>query len=763
MKKRNFFILSLLLIFSIQVSWAQITVNIDSTHNVKCAWGHDGEIFTSTSGGTASIIEWTGPYDYTNNTLNISNLEAGTYDLMVIDTTETPHDTATVSYTITQPNEIEISETVTGETCYGSNDASITINNINNATAPYTYLWSTGATTKNLTNIHFEEGEYEVYLYLTDAKGCKTEHYIYVDSYTKWPLNADLIISNASCNDNNGSVNIENVYNGTEPYSILWSNGDTSSTGIENLIAGSYFVQITDSNGCSNRKYFNVGNTDAPSIEINTIKPCKNMSNGEITLNISGGQSPYVCLWNDSTTGTSKSGVKAGQYSVIVSDINGCVSTECFIVENAEISLYSSYIPSGCNASNGKVIIGQYPSGNYTYKWENGSTNDTLMNVAAGLYKCTVTNENGCPKEITTLIQDSTTSNYSTVWELQKKAHCGQKDGQIAISPLRKTVTWYDKSKTIIDNDSILNNVDPGTYYFQITDANGCKTISNENVPVYSTQTQPICMVTIDRATNRNIVVWDNVQTTGIDHYNVYREACNGQFIKIGDVNSSNMSVFIDSDGIPNIKGYSYKISAIDNCGFESMKSDLHKTINLRIEVDESNHTAALKWDNYIGFPTSEFKIYKNDTYHGWEVINTVSKNIHSFIDENYDWRALGYCIAVEKPDGPCYASNRATGGPYYQSVSNLEDEGIANTSNIETISQEEVKIYPIPVKELLNIQANSNINNVKIYNLSGQLIVEYNKLSSRQVSLPTKKLDSGIYFIEIETNTLIRQKFIVE
>jgi len=763
--KRQYFLLALLTIFSVQATWAAVSVQIDSTKNVTCYGGNDGAAYISPNGGTGPFsYNWSGPNGFSDTIQDITGLYAGSYSVTITDHGEEDN-TDVFSLSITEPEEFYVYTTEHDESCFGANDAFVTVDSTHNGTAPFTYQWSNGATTKNLMNIHPDDGVY-FSLQVTDANGCTAE--AWADFYEhKQAITILLNITNASCRNADGAVSIDDVYNGVEPYHFIWSTGDTSNTGLSNIPAGRYFVQATDSNGCSNRVYFQIENQGAPTIDETLLKPCKGMSNGSISLDISGGTSPYVCLWSDSTTNTTKTGLSANEYSVLVTDLNGCISSKCISLEESDYAAYPNSNSSDVGSSNGKTYIqteylwgGNAP---YTVKWSDGTTNDTLSNIPAGFYAFTVTDANGCTSENIATVSDNGGPGFTDLWNLQKNAHCGENDGVLAVSTNKNPITWYNQTGTVLSHDSILNGLAAGNYILEVSDENNAKTLYRYSVFGFYPKTQPICIVTVDSVTNKNIVVWDNIQTSGIDHYNIYKKTCQNQFSKIGTVDATEMSVFIDHLSTPGLKGYTYQITAVDECGYESERSEIHKTINLKIHVNEASQKASLEWDKYIGFPTSEYKIMRKDADAGWRVLTTVNPSTHSFTDLNYDWRVLGYCVAVERPGGACYASNRATGGPYYQSTSNLEDEGIANTTKIKTNLLSDVEIYPIPVKDQLNIKAKSNIKNVKIYNISGQLIAEYDKLSEQQVSLSTKTLDSGIYFIEIETNTLIRQKFIVE
>jgi hypothetical protein len=127
--------------------------------------------------------------------------------------------------------------------CYGYNDGSINITMISGI-SPYTYLWSTGETTSNITNL--AGGFYGVRI--IDALGCGDSLSFEItepDSIVLTETHVDL----GDSYDPIGSINLT-VSGGTEPYTFAWSNGNTNED-ISGLSAGDYTVVVTDANNCS--------------------------------------------------------------------------------------------------------------------------------------------------------------------------------------------------------------------------------------------------------------------------------------------------------------------------------------------------------------------------------------------------------------------------------------------------------------------------------------------------------------------------------
>lgn len=140
---------------------------------------------------------------------------------------------------------INLSMSTTSETCnQADGTASISASG---GSAPYSYLWSTGATTTSISGLSY--GWYTVTV--TDNAGCTNSKTKIVKRST--PISLSLSKSNPTCGNSDGSVSAS-VSGGTTPYSYQWTNGQTTQTA-SNLSPGYHGVTVTDANGCKKYKY----------------------------------------------------------------------------------------------------------------------------------------------------------------------------------------------------------------------------------------------------------------------------------------------------------------------------------------------------------------------------------------------------------------------------------------------------------------------------------------------------------------------------
>ncbi|HSZ72358.1 MAG TPA: SprB repeat-containing protein, partial [Cytophagaceae bacterium] len=329
---------------------APITTTSSIT-NVSCNGGNNGAITLS------SVAGGTGPYTFAwsngATTQNISGLTAGAYSVTITDANLC---TQIFNFTVTQPAAIAETSTITNVSCSGGNNGAITLNTVTGGTSPYTFAWSNGAITQNISGL--TAGAYSVTI--TDATATCSK--VFNFTVTAPAVIAETsTITNVSCNGgNNGAITLNTVTGGTSPYTFAWSNGATTQN-ISGLTAGPYSVTVTDATGtCS--KVFNFTVTQAAAIaETSTITnvSCNGGNNGAITLNtVTGGTSPYTFAWSNGATTQNISGLTAGPYSVTITDATATCSKvfNFTITQAAAIAETSTITNVSCNGGNNGAI-----------------------------------------------------------------------------------------------------------------------------------------------------------------------------------------------------------------------------------------------------------------------------------------------------------------------------------------------------------------------------------------------------------------------
>ncbi|KKK54542.1 hypothetical protein LCGC14_3083660, partial [marine sediment metagenome] len=314
----------------------------------------------------------------------------------------------------------------------------------------------------------------------------------------------------------------------------------------------------------------------------------------------------------------------------------------------------------------------------------------------------------------------------------------------------------------IADSDSSSE----GRYHCEIR--NACAIIQSDTVQLYLAP--QICMVTVDTATAKNMVVWEKKSTAPIESYNIYRESIvAGEYDPIGNVAVNSLSEFVDTMVNPAAQANIYKITALTSDGQES-DIDLcqpHKTMHLLTSRNLEYNVPQLDWDYYYGFDYGTFYIYRFDS--SGALFDTIAKSSSSttWLDEfAVPGAKYFYRVAVQSPQ-PCTptGSSKAGTGPYSHSLSNLDDNKLKSTVGLEEIIAGSLKIYPNPFSERTTVEfPNMQMSEYSVFvrDLSGKAVLTEVTRSNRVV-IERRDLSPGIYFIEIRGEKIYRDRLVIQ
>ena len=473
-----------------------IVINVVTLTNVNCNGDTTGAIDLSTVGGTT-------PYSFAwsngETTEDISGLVAGNYSVTVTDFNGC---TKVGTYVITQPAIIQISGTVKNVSCANASDGEVN-QSVIGGILPYTYAWSNGASTLNVSAL--SGGTYT--FTVTDGNGCTA-----TASYTvtePQPLASTITKVDVDCpGAANGSASIS-VTGGTAPYTYLWNNLTISSS-ITGLSGGKYYVIVKDKNNCELSDSVLIAEPQ-PIVITPTVTnvSCNSGNNGSVTVAVTGGTSGYTYAWSNGGSTATISNLVAGQYTLTVTDANNCTQTiSVNVTQPVVLAVSGTAVDVLCNgASNGKVDItvigGTIP---YTFAWSNGATTEDLNNVPAGAYSVTVTDFAGCiasrndtVKEPTPIVSSVTSTNVTCF---------GAKNGTASVSVSGGTAPYTYLWSTFQGSQNI-SNLNGGLYIVIITDNNGCEKRDSANIfePLPLTLTTTVNQITCFNANNGSIAV----------------------------------------------------------------------------------------------------------------------------------------------------------------------------------------------------------------------------------------------------------------
>jgi len=431
--------------------------------NVSCNTGNNGAIQLTATGGTS-------PYSYNwgggITSKDRSGLGAGTYTVTVTDANSC---TATISSTITQPSAISVTSTPTQVTCHGLSNGAITTS-VTGGVASYTYLWSNGATTANITGL--TAGTYT--LTVTDNNGCTAVHSRTINQPTL--ISISETITDATCAPgNNGAINTS-VSGGSGPYTYNWGGGITSPNRSA-LFAGTYTVTVTDATGCTVAKAITVSQLGTSMNLTSVVTPitCAGTNNGAIDVTLTGGTNPISYNWGGGITTEDRTGLAAGNYSVTVTDgLNCSVVLSQNITSPTAITITTTQTNIACFGNSTGTINASATGGTGTlnYNWGGGVTTPNRTNLSAATYSLTVSDANACTAS-TTIIINQPTAALNANTNATAVSCFGGNNGNISSSVSGGTAAYtYNWSNGTISADN--NNIVAGSYTLTVTDANGC-------------------------------------------------------------------------------------------------------------------------------------------------------------------------------------------------------------------------------------------------------------------------------------------------
>ncbi len=367
---------------SFKIAAQPIVINVQSTSD-SCTFNCNGAIdLTVTGGSQPYVYDWSNIAG-TNNPQNLTNVCVGTYTVTVTDAVGT---TKTASATINSFSTIVLSTNLVNSFCNGSTTGSINLT-VSGGFNPYSFFWSTGSTTQNISNL--AAGSYCVTV--MDGTGCTQEKCVTISNPP--PLNPSLCATNVSCNGaNNGAIDLSNS-GGTPQYTQLWSNGATTQD-LSNLSAGTYTTTITDANGCTITASATVTQPTALTLNASVTNASANGSNGAIDLTITGGTSPYFAQWSNGANSIDLQGLSSGNYCVTVTDANDCVRTACYTIQgngggpsNGPLLLNGVVTNAGCGNCNGSIQVtvtnGVPP---YTTFWLGSNTSQSSSSTSSNVF-----------------------------------------------------------------------------------------------------------------------------------------------------------------------------------------------------------------------------------------------------------------------------------------------------------------------------------------------------------------------------------------
>ncbi len=542
--------------------------------------------------------------------------------------------------------------------------------------------------------------------------------------------------------------------NGTKIGIIPYSAGETKVT----LYAESIW-------GAKNKMEFSITVTDTKEIveecpefsiteTITNIKGCPGEENGAIAINVSGGAAPYKFRWSNTQTGNEINNLAAGKYSVVVRDSLGCTEIHAYSVEGIDsIKFAPTFTPPGCGQSNGSIDVNVTGgTGECSYKWSNDSTNSSISNISAGVYTLEVVDANDCQysEAITLNSQVSPTIKIDSV----KDTKCNISNGEIHVSVSGGTPPYILEWSDGKDGEFSRTDFAVGVHNLVVTDANKCTAGLSQRIESISFLDPAIGLVSVDRVTGNNLVIWQKEETKEVDYYYIYRENLETkEFDSIDKWEYNNTSVYEDVVADASERSWRYKLQAVNECGDKSRMSKSFKTMHMDSIIVQDNGVL-LAWDDYEGelYPTyAIYRLYKNgDT----ALVARVPSHTSYYFDENPQGHITGYVVAVEMPEEFNVNDNllKAESGPFSLALSNIAEVEINTEDNTEIKNRpsvlNQISVYPTIVKDFVTVKVGDKQAQVSLYSLIGEKLYDVEVSESTVINMAS--MPCGAYTVVV-------------
>ncbi|RZL18976.1 MAG: T9SS type A sorting domain-containing protein, partial [Pedobacter sp.] len=340
----------------------------------------------------------------------------------------------------------------------------------------FTYFTNAAATTPVSNPTAVGVGTY--YIKGTTPSGCSTISSVEVtqpDAIVATIINPTHVTCNGG---NNGSATVS-VSGGVSPYSYLWTDGTTNAN-ITDLVEGSYDVTVIDANGCTAVATINITQPlpIVATISNPTHVTCNGGNSGTATVTLTNGVAPFTYLWNNDATTAEITNLVAGNYSVLVTDANGCTATASVTInDGSSINLVITNPAASCGGTVDitapAVVSGSDANLTYTY-WADpfGQVTFPSPNAipASGTFYIKATNGAGCSTIMPVVVTVNNTAAPTGV--AVQDFTGGQTLADFTV--VGQNIIWYSSATgtTVLPSTTVLVS---GTIYYASQTVNGCE------------------------------------------------------------------------------------------------------------------------------------------------------------------------------------------------------------------------------------------------------------------------------------------------
>jgi hypothetical protein len=499
--------------------------------NVICFGESTGRIDLSVTGGTA-------PYTFLWNngstTEDLINIIAGTYSAVITDSNGC---TITIEAVVTQPaTSLSGTVAITNVLCFGGTTGAVNLT-LTGGTSPYIFVWNNGASTEDILNV--PAGLYSVTI--TDANGCNAS----VAGSVTEPSAAvgGSIVSqiNVSCaGGNNGTVTVSGT-GGITPYEYQLGAGTYQSSGIfGSLTAGTFNITIRDANLCTFALQAVITEPSVPlagSIIVTSIN-CFGNNSGVCDLTVTGGTSPYTFIWNNGAVTEDINNLTSGNYSVTVTDANGCT-----VVINATVSQPSAPLTASITSqsdvsvyggNDGSITVtgsGGTPPLEYSLNAGAFQPSGTFSSLYAGTYNVKVRDANLCTFDLSVTITQPWIPLTAHIFSQTNVSCQGGNNGSVTVEGWGGTLPYvYSLNGGPFQAAGTFSSLSAGTYTITVRDA--VLDLFNILITITEAETLTVAVSGEDISCYGGTTGSVTLTAGGIEPYSIYEYyTCAGHFI----------------------------------------------------------------------------------------------------------------------------------------------------------------------------------------------------------------------------------------
>jgi gliding motility-associated-like protein len=468
---------------SVNITQPQALLSLISSNDVNCNGGNDGSAVVLPSGGTI-------PYSYNWSSGSISSsatgLSANTHGVTITDANGC---TTTSSVTISEPSELNASVVTTMANCTANDGTASAI--VSGGTGSYSYLWNSGATTATANGL--PSGN--IQLTVTDMYGCSAvvHSVINVDN-----SNLSLVVSSVTdvlCEGGNEGEIFITPTGGTAPFNFNWYPAVSNSDNASSLYAGTYTIDVTDSNGCISSQTVIVNEPPPLLLNLSAVSATCGSNNGSASVNVNGGTGNYSYSWSSGSNTLVANDLPQGYVHITVTDANGCFSMDSALINDltGPVLTVTTINNISCHGANdGEAIFNvSGGTGTITYAWTgNVSSSYSASQLPAGNYEVVATDANGCSSGQQFIITEpgELEINLNATDVLCYGENNGSVTAMVTGGIGSYSFDWLGSNA----NTPVLNNLSSGSYSVIVSDQNGCTQSTSVNI----TEPPPVSVIT---------------------------------------------------------------------------------------------------------------------------------------------------------------------------------------------------------------------------------------------------------------------------